>query len=109
MLVYNAAYQSLPLHPPNFTEIPVSSFEKSLAVSSVGAFHCAQQVINTPELLFKLSSSSLLSEYYSGLVHKAPYGSDVDNLIRTHGYHPYKTLPIWIIDPLLPPLFVFSL
>ena len=44
VLVYNAAYQPLPLHPTNFTEIPVNSFEKSLAVSSVGAFHCAQQV-----------------------------------------------------------------
>lgn len=45
VLIYNAAYQPLSLHPKNFTDIPVNSFEKSLAVSSVGAFHCAKQVI----------------------------------------------------------------
>ncbi|KAL2906193.1 putative oxidoreductase YoxD [Bienertia sinuspersici] len=45
VLVYNAAYQPLPMHPTNFTEIPVNIFEKSLAVSSVGAFHCAQLVL----------------------------------------------------------------
>ncbi|KAK9670402.1 hypothetical protein RND81_13G199700 [Saponaria officinalis] len=45
VLVYNAAYQPFPRHPSNFTEVPVNSFEKSLAVSSVGAFHCAQQVL----------------------------------------------------------------
>ncbi|POO02760.1 Short-chain dehydrogenase/reductase [Trema orientale] len=44
VLVYNA-YQPLPWHPPNFTDIRIDSFEKSLAVSSVGAFHCAQQVL----------------------------------------------------------------
>lgn len=45
VLVYNAANQTLSLNPTNFTEIPVNSFEKSLAVSAVGAFHCAQQVL----------------------------------------------------------------
>ncbi|KAH9608636.1 hypothetical protein KSS87_011143 [Heliosperma pusillum] len=45
VLVYNAAYQPFPLHPSSFTEIPVNSFERSLAVSSVGAFLCAQQVL----------------------------------------------------------------
>ncbi|KAJ8453151.1 hypothetical protein Cgig2_008035 [Carnegiea gigantea] len=45
VLVYNAAYQPSSLHPANLIDIPVSSFEKSLAVSSVGAFHCAQQVL----------------------------------------------------------------
>ncbi|KNA07499.1 hypothetical protein SOVF_171260 [Spinacia oleracea] len=45
VLIYNAAYQPLSLHPKNFTDIPVNSFEKSLAVSSVGAFHCAKQVL----------------------------------------------------------------
>ncbi|KAL9229758.1 hypothetical protein vseg_005192 [Gypsophila vaccaria] len=45
VLVYNAAYQPFPLHPSNFTEIPLNAFEKSLAVSCVGAFHCAQQVL----------------------------------------------------------------
>ncbi|KAF4380769.1 hypothetical protein F8388_017123 [Cannabis sativa] len=44
ILVYNA-YQPLSnnWHPSNFTDIRIDSFEKSLAVSSVGAFHCAQQ------------------------------------------------------------------
>ncbi|KAM7510364.1 hypothetical protein LguiB_009239 [Lonicera macranthoides] len=44
VLVYNA-YQPVPCHPLNFSEISVDSFEKSLAVSTVGAFHCAQQVL----------------------------------------------------------------
>lgn len=43
VLVYNA-YQPLAWNPSNFTDIRIDSFEKSLAVSSVGAFHCAQQV-----------------------------------------------------------------
>ncbi|KAF5736121.1 NAD(P)-binding Rossmann-fold superfamily protein [Tripterygium wilfordii] len=43
VLVYNA-YQPVS-YPSNFTDIRIDSFEKSLAVSSVGAFHCAQQVI----------------------------------------------------------------
>lgn len=43
VLVYNA-YQPVSWNPSNFGDIRVESFEKSLAVSSVGAFHCAQQV-----------------------------------------------------------------
>ncbi|KAF9603948.1 hypothetical protein IFM89_039287 [Coptis chinensis] len=44
VLVYNAC-QPVPWNPTNFTDVPIESFEKSLAVSTVGAFHCAQQVI----------------------------------------------------------------
>ncbi|XP_048335903.1 uncharacterized protein LOC107410589 [Ziziphus jujuba] len=44
VLVYNA-YQPMCWNPTNFTDIRLDSFEKSLAVSSVGAFHCAQQVL----------------------------------------------------------------
>ncbi|KAJ4847045.1 hypothetical protein Tsubulata_017076 [Turnera subulata] len=44
VLVYNA-YQQVSWHPTNFTDIRLDSFEKSLAVSSTGAFHCAQQVL----------------------------------------------------------------
>ncbi|KAG6663187.1 3-oxoacyl-[acyl-carrier-protein] reductase FabG-like isoform X2 [Carya illinoinensis] len=44
VLVYNA-YQPVSSHPNNFAGIRIDSFEKSLAVSSVGAFHCAQQVL----------------------------------------------------------------
>ncbi|GKU99003.1 hypothetical protein SLE2022_362070 [Rubroshorea leprosula] len=44
VLVYNA-YQPVSWHPTNFTDIRIDSFEKSLAVSSVAAFLCAQQVI----------------------------------------------------------------
>ncbi|EEF39997.1 very-long-chain 3-oxoacyl-CoA reductase [Ricinus communis] len=44
VLVYNA-YQPVPWHPTNFTDIRIDSFERSLAVSSVGAFLCAQQVL----------------------------------------------------------------
>ncbi|XP_062102083.1 uncharacterized protein LOC133810907 [Humulus lupulus] len=46
ILVYNP-YQPVSWHPPNFTDIRIDAFEKSLAVSSVGAFHCAQQVLPT--------------------------------------------------------------
>ncbi|XP_009611546.1 uncharacterized protein [Nicotiana tomentosiformis] len=44
VLVYNA-YQPVSWNPTNFTDIRVEHFEKSIAVSSVGAFHCAQQVL----------------------------------------------------------------
>ncbi|KAK8685882.1 hypothetical protein V6N13_124914 [Hibiscus sabdariffa] len=44
VLVYNA-YQSVSWHPTNFTDIKVESFEKSLAVSSIGAFLCVQKVL----------------------------------------------------------------
>uniref|UniRef100_A0A7N0UDJ8 Uncharacterized protein n=1 Tax=Kalanchoe fedtschenkoi TaxID=63787 RepID=A0A7N0UDJ8_KALFE len=44
VLVYNA-YSSSSCNPASFFDIRVPSFEKSLAVSSVGAFHCAQQVL----------------------------------------------------------------
>ncbi|EOX91351.1 hypothetical protein QUC31_003078 [Theobroma cacao] len=44
VLVYNAN-QRVSWHPTNFTDIKIDSFEKSLAVSSLGAFLCAQQVL----------------------------------------------------------------
>ncbi|KVI09010.1 Glucose/ribitol dehydrogenase [Cynara cardunculus var. scolymus] len=47
VLVYNA-YQPIPLQyggPFNFSDIRLDSFQKSLAVASIGAFHCAQQVL----------------------------------------------------------------
>lgn len=43
ILVYNA-YQPVAWQPTSFANLPIDSFEKSLAVSSVGAFLCAQQV-----------------------------------------------------------------
>ncbi|KAI3915932.1 hypothetical protein MKW98_004373 [Papaver atlanticum] len=33
------------LYPTSFIDVLIDSFEKSLAVSTVGAFHCAQQVL----------------------------------------------------------------
>ncbi|KAK9112840.1 hypothetical protein Scep_020359 [Stephania cephalantha] len=49
VLVYNASYcsnsSSSGSQVTSFTDIRVDSFEKSLAVSTVGAFHCAQQVL----------------------------------------------------------------
>ncbi|XP_042493855.1 2-dehydro-3-deoxy-L-rhamnonate dehydrogenase (NAD(+))-like isoform X1 [Macadamia integrifolia] len=44
VLVYNA-YQPASWQPTSIIHIPVDSFQKSLAVSTVGAFHCAQQVL----------------------------------------------------------------
>lgn len=43
VLVYNA-YQPVSWQPTNFTEISFDSFQKSIAISSIGAFLCAQQV-----------------------------------------------------------------
>ncbi|XP_012452918.1 uncharacterized protein LOC105774893 [Gossypium raimondii] len=45
VLVYNAYYQPVSSHPTTFSDIKIDSFEKSLAVSSLGAFLCAQQVL----------------------------------------------------------------
>ncbi|XP_030462671.1 uncharacterized protein LOC115682552 [Syzygium oleosum] len=42
ILVYNA-YQPVPA--TSFADLRLDAFEKSLAVSAVGAFHCAQQVL----------------------------------------------------------------
>ncbi|GMN29990.1 hypothetical protein TIFTF001_002649 [Ficus carica] len=42
VLVYNAYQPMSWQYPTNFADIRVDSFEKSLSVSSVGAFHCAQ-------------------------------------------------------------------
>ena len=45
VLVYNAySNTNTNWQPSNFSDIRIESFQKSLAVSSVGAFHCAQQV-----------------------------------------------------------------
>ncbi|KAK7263108.1 hypothetical protein RJT34_30692 [Clitoria ternatea] len=44
ILVYNA-YHPLPSYPTSFQQLRLDSFQKSLAVSSLGAFHCAQQVL----------------------------------------------------------------
>ncbi|XP_030973839.1 uncharacterized protein LOC115993977 [Quercus lobata] len=46
VLVYNAySNTNTNWQPTNFSDIRIESFQKSLAVSSVGAFHCAQQVL----------------------------------------------------------------
>ncbi|KAI3462768.1 hypothetical protein Pfo_019431 [Paulownia fortunei] len=44
VLVYNA-YHPISWKPTSFADIRLDHFEKSLAVSAVGAFHCAQQVL----------------------------------------------------------------
>ncbi|XXG86560.1 hypothetical protein AAC387_Pa11g1427 [Persea americana] len=64
VLVYNAC-QPMSWTAPKFTDIRLESFEKSLAVSTVGAFHCAQQVLpgmverGKGTILFTGSSASL--------------------------------------------------
>ncbi|KAK2357171.1 very-long-chain 3-oxoacyl-CoA reductase [Trifolium repens] len=46
VLVYNANYQSpLQSKPTPFQLLPIQTFQTSLAVSSLGAFNCAQQVL----------------------------------------------------------------
>ncbi|KAG6595047.1 uncharacterized protein LOC111463140 [Cucurbita moschata] len=44
VLIYNAN-QQVSRQPTRSTDVRIESFEKSLAVSSVGAFHCSQQVL----------------------------------------------------------------
>ncbi|XP_051119322.1 uncharacterized protein LOC127243375 [Andrographis paniculata] len=44
VLIYNA-YHPVSWTPTCFTDIRLDRFQKSVAVSSVGAFHCAQQVL----------------------------------------------------------------
>ncbi|XP_022132390.1 3-ketodihydrosphingosine reductase [Momordica charantia] len=44
VLIYNAN-QQVSRQPTRFIDVGLESFEKSLAVSSVGAFHCSQQVL----------------------------------------------------------------
>ncbi|XP_010268706.1 PREDICTED: uncharacterized protein LOC104605579 [Nelumbo nucifera] len=44
VLVYNA-FQPVSWHPTSFADVRIESFEKSLAVCTVGACHCAQQVL----------------------------------------------------------------
>lgn len=43
VLVYNA-YHPVSWAPTSFADVSLDIFEKSVAISSVGAFHCAQQV-----------------------------------------------------------------
>ncbi|CAL0314419.1 unnamed protein product [Lupinus luteus] len=48
VLVYNAYHQPLPnncWNPISFQHLTIDTFQKSLAVSSLGAFHCAQRVL----------------------------------------------------------------
>ncbi|XP_057500090.1 uncharacterized protein LOC130784279 [Actinidia eriantha] len=45
VLVYNAYQPFANCHPTNFTDLRVEAFEKSVAISSVGAFLSAQQVL----------------------------------------------------------------
>lgn len=46
VLVYNANFQSpLQSKPTPFQLLPIQTFQTSLAVSSLGAFNCAQQVL----------------------------------------------------------------
>ncbi|XP_011039201.1 PREDICTED: inactive hydroxysteroid dehydrogenase-like protein 1 isoform X2 [Populus euphratica] len=45
VLVYNAYQPAVSPQPTKFTDICIDSFVKSLAISSVGAFLCAQQVL----------------------------------------------------------------
>ncbi|KAL9266607.1 Diacetyl reductase [(S)-acetoin forming]-like protein [Drosera capensis] len=44
VLVYNA-YNSSSSQPTSITQIPIQSFQRSIAVSSIGPFYCAQQVL----------------------------------------------------------------
>lgn len=46
VLVYNANYESpLQSKPTPFQHLSIQTFQTSLAVSSLGAFNCAQQVV----------------------------------------------------------------
>lgn len=70
VLVYNA-YQPMTWPPTNFTDIKVDHFEKSVAVSSVGAFHCAQQVL--PGMVERGRGTILFTGCFSSLNGMAGY------------------------------------
>ena len=55
VLIYNAN-QQVSRKPTRSTDVRIESFEKSLAVSSVGAFHCSQQVHYRAPSLLSISS-----------------------------------------------------
>lgn len=68
VLVYNAYCNTdTNWQPTNFSDIRVESFQKSLAVSSVGAFHCAQQV-SSYTLLLQSSSIPMFLDRLSTLI-----------------------------------------
>lgn len=58
VLVYNA-HQPVSWNPTNFADIRIEAFEKSLAVSSVGAFHCAQQVPYRSSTPFSVNTNNV--------------------------------------------------
>ncbi|XP_077213641.1 uncharacterized protein LOC143848568 isoform X2 [Tasmannia lanceolata] len=64
VLIYNAS-QPVSWNTPKFTDVHLDSFGKSLAVSAISAFHCAQQVLpgmverGKGTILFTGSSASL--------------------------------------------------
>ncbi|XP_042380683.1 3-oxoacyl-[acyl-carrier-protein] reductase FabG-like isoform X1 [Zingiber officinale] len=66
VLVYNACEPPAASPPTSFAAVTLHSFERSLAVSAVGAFHCAQHVIpgmaerGRGTIIFTGSSASLI-------------------------------------------------
>lgn len=56
VLIYNAN-QQVSRQPTRFIDVRIESFEKSLAVSSVGAFHCSQQVQGSPSLFLEFDKA----------------------------------------------------
>ncbi|CAI9110142.1 OLC1v1010118C1 [Oldenlandia corymbosa var. corymbosa] len=68
VLVYNAYH---PASPSHFTDIRLPDFEKSVVVSSVGAFHCAQQVL--PGMVERGRGTILFTGCYASLNGMAGY------------------------------------
>ncbi|KAG6519564.1 hypothetical protein ZIOFF_023058 [Zingiber officinale] len=66
VLVFNACEPPVSSPPISFTAVTAQSFERSLSVSAVGAFHCAQHVIpgmverRRGTIIFTGSSASLI-------------------------------------------------
>ncbi|XP_074580691.1 uncharacterized protein LOC141837136 [Curcuma longa] len=66
VLVFNACEPPVSCPPTSFTAVTLQSFERSLSVSAVGAFHCAQHVIpgmverRRGTIIFTGSSASLI-------------------------------------------------
>lgn len=64
VLVYNAYQPPLPSKPTSFQHLSLHSFQSSLAVSSLGAFHCAQQVLYHTNYKVLMITSYFIIVYY---------------------------------------------
>ncbi|KAJ6678448.1 OXIDOREDUCTASE SHORT CHAIN DEHYDROGENASE/REDUCTASE FAMILY [Salix viminalis] len=113
VLVYNAYQPAVSRQPTNFTDICIDSFVKSLAISSAGAFLCAQQVLpgmverGRGTILFTGCSSSLngiacLSELCCGKFALRALSQCLAREFQSQGVHVAHVIIDGVIGPPIP-------